>query len=448
MSNVKLHQVNRLGLNKNQILNNSDESLPTISFKDKKLKSLKENTKYLLKFLISGKYEKIGGKKYTVQLVSDSELVSFSTTRWNEVEKGWALETYILTKSPETINISFKVDGKDTNSLNLSIISKQITKPEKCICKKTYWSADDLKYIVTELRKKDRILKQREFDKRGNPYFVDEKGNKVPSNDRGKSPKEGYGFYYKETSFYDRNDDIDGKPLKDRIFFYDSDLSDKSINNNLDSKYANYEMFSKYLNQTFSKYKINKCIQKIHFLAQSYVETNRFRTTIEHFPRDYYSGGKFYGGRGMKQITHDYNYLAYYDITKGKGKNLYSLYITKRLSNFDPKKGIVFVESVVEFNKRTNNEFISLEEMDKFNEFVNQISKDIYWAFDSAGWYWEKNKINKFATDTENSIIVVSAKINNPSASDNPSGKGINELSDRKLYFELLKQILDFENCK
>ena len=89
MSNVKLHQVNRLGLNKNQIFNNSDESLPTISFKDKKLKSIKENTKYLLKFLISGKYEKIGGKKYTVQLGSDSELVSFSTTRWSDVEKGW-----------------------------------------------------------------------------------------------------------------------------------------------------------------------------------------------------------------------------------------------------------------------------------------------------------------------------------------------------------------------
>jgi hypothetical protein len=90
---------------------------------------------------------------------------------------------------------------------------------EKCLCKKTSWTADDLKYIVTQLRKKDGLMMQRDFDEKGNPYFLDEKGNKVESNDRGKAPKEGYKYYYKETSFYDRPDDVDKKPLKDRIFF-------------------------------------------------------------------------------------------------------------------------------------------------------------------------------------------------------------------------------------
>jgi predicted chitinase len=148
----------------------------------------------------------------------------------------------------------------------------------------------------------------------------------------------------------------------------------------------------------------------------------------------------------MKQITHDYNYLAYYDVKKSK--NLFTLYNKNRLSNFDTKKGDIIVESVVKFNKRTNNQFISVEEMTKFNEFVNLLSTSIYWACDSAGWYWDKQKLNNFASEDENAIIVVSAKVNNPSASDNPSGKGINELKDRKLYFEYLKQIFDYENCK
>lgn len=44
--------------------------------------------------------------------------------------------------------------------------------------------------------------------------------------------------------------------------------------------------------------------------------------------------------------------------------------------------------------------------------------------------------------------IVVSAKVNNPSASDSASGTGINDLKERKMNFEYLKQIFDYENCK
>jgi hypothetical protein len=66
----------------------------------------------------------------------------------------------------------------------------------------------------------------------------------------------------------------------------------------------------------------------------------------------------------------------------------------------------------------------------------------------SAGWYWNKTKLNNFANDDENAIIVVSAKVNNPSASDSSSGVGINQLKERKMYFEFLKQIFDYENCK
>ena len=335
-----------------------------------------------------------------------------------------------------------------TKEFKLKFEKEKEKKSEKCLCKKKSWTADDLRYIVTQLRKMDDIKIQREFDAKGNPYFVDENGKKVLSNDRGKAPKDGYDFYYKKTSFYDRNDDVDKKPLKDRIFFYDSDETDDNINYNLESQYANYETFSKYLNLTFENCKITKCIQKIHFLAQIYLETNRFRTTFEDTSNTGYSGGNYYQGRGMKQITHDYNYLDYYDKRKGKGKNLFKLYLANREAYKNKKGKIISYESVVNFKKRTNNDFISDADIENFNEFVLLLSTSIYWAFDSAAWYWDKTKLNDFATDKENAIIVVSAKVNNPSASDSPSGKGINGLTERKMYFELLKEIFDYENCK
>ena len=33
--------------------------------------------------------------------------------------------------------------------------------------------------------------------------------------------------------------------------------------------------------------------------------------------------------------------------------------------------------------------------MNKVDELVTKISIDIYYACDSAGWYWSKNKINE-----------------------------------------------------
>ncbi|MDI9308768.1 MAG: hypothetical protein QM535_01035 [Limnohabitans sp.] len=316
------------------------------------------------------------------------------------------------------------------------------------LCKKNKWTAEDLKFIVTQLRKMDGKLFQSQYDDQNNPIYKDKEGKLHFKINRTDAQRLNYKKYQIETSFYDRNDDVDKKPLKDRLFFYDSDKNDDSVNYNLDSKYANYEAFAKQLNQVFDDYNIKKLIQKIHFLAQIYVETNRFRTTFENDPKNTYSGGEFYRGRGMKQITHDYNYLNYYDEKDGKGKNLFKLYMNNREANKDTKGKIISYESVVNFNKRTENKYISIDEMKKFNEFVLQISTSIYWACDSAGWYWNKSKLNDFANDDENSIIVVSAKVNNPSASDKPTGKGINGLTERKLYFEFLKKIFDYENCK
>lgn len=69
----------------------------------------------------------------------------------------------------------------------------------------------------------------------------------------------------------------------------------------------------------FKKFSINTCKRKIHFIGQMYLETIYFRYTYESrssVPSNY-RGGVPFQGRGMKQITHDFNYLSYYDYVNG-----------------------------------------------------------------------------------------------------------------------------------
>jgi hypothetical protein len=419
--------------------------LPTVNLKNSKLKTIPQNTKFLLDFLISGKYQRAGGEKFDIDLQADSDNVSFSTKKWSGVESGWTLSTHITAKEAGTVNISFKIAGKPTNSVNLGVGKSAAKDTEKCFCKKNNWTAADLKYIVTELRKRDDLKWQAQYELNGNPIYVDSVGKLYYGLNKKDAEKQGLKKKMIETSFYDRNDDFDNKPLKDRIFFHRSNSPD--INNNLAKEHANYEMLSKYLTSTFSKYAIKNCIQRTHFLAQIYVETNRLRTTFEGAPKNNYSGGDFYRGRGLKQITHDYNYLEYYSTTKGKGqKNLFKVYMLKRIEKHLNGR-LVYGEPLDIMNDRTNNEFISIEEMNKFTEFVPLLSTSIYWACDSAGWYWNKVKMNEVATDTEDAIRVVSAKINRPEATNDPTAT-INDLPERKKYFESLKEILEYENCQ
>lgn len=62
------------------------------------------------------------------------------------------------------------------------------------------------------------------------------------------------------------------------------------------------------INNLFREYDINTCIRKIHFLAQVYHETDRFRTTLEYATKKSY---KPYFGRGLMQLTWESNYKIY-----------------------------------------------------------------------------------------------------------------------------------------
>ncbi|QMV14198.1 hypothetical protein [Vibrio spartinae] len=84
---------------------------------------------------------------------------------------------------------------------------------------------------------------------------------------------------------------------------------------NIPDKDKTYEKFTEELNKTFSKYKINTCIRKIHFLAQIYHESSRLKKTVEDGNGDQYDpennvkaekhgntkagDGKKYRGRGL-----------------------------------------------------------------------------------------------------------------------------------------------------
>lgn len=283
---------------------------------------------------------------------------------------------------------------------------------EKCMCKKNNWTTDDLKYIVTELRKKE---------------VIKTKGRSIRDN-KGKT------IDYEDLTVY--NDFINLKTkeeIKDKLFYFDN-------TEKLENQYINYSEFSKHLNKTFEQYKINTCLRKVHFMAQIYQETNRFRATYEEVSKTGYSGGDFYQGRGMKQVTHDYNYLEYYcdQTDDSTQKRLFNLYMEHR------KKDVF--ESVVKFNERTANKYISVADMKKVNDLATKIATDMYHACNAAGWYWQKNKINEFADKDD--IVGVSAKVNNPSAIATTSTNKINGYDERYKFYLLLKDIFDYEKCR
>ncbi|WP_370901143.1 glycoside hydrolase family 19 protein [Chryseobacterium gossypii] len=112
-------------------------------------------------------------------------------------------------------------------------------------------------------------------------------------------------------------------------------------NCNLDDK--TNESFVKKLNEIFTKYEINTCIRKIHFLAQIYHETDRLQTTKEYNGKDSY---KPYVGRGLMQLTWKDNYAGY--------------------------KAYSGIDVVTDYEK---------------------VAEELNLAVDSAGWFWKQGKM-------------------------------------------------------
>lgn len=185
-----------------------------------------------------------------------------------------------------------------------------------------------------------------------------------------------------------------------------------------------YERFTEELNNVCTKYEITTCIRKIHFLAQISVEAALFHTTEE------YGGSKtryspFYG-RGLKQLTWDYNYLEYYNHDLFNIYQKFNLGLGKEVKTFIGK------------HPQLNTSFY--QELTKFAE---SIGKSLELSWDTAGWFWQKSKINLFADN--DSIFDVSRLVNYPRAKE---AKYINGFADRKKYYDKLKEAFEYVSCK
>jgi len=390
---------------------------PTIAFKGKAPDKIAINKKMLIEFIISG-YPRLLRNNLVVNLISQNPDIEFSTTKWSGQDFGWTIKTNVIAKKEGTYTFQFNVNGKPANALCLVFYdAKREEEEARCICKKASWTADELKYIVTELRKREVYLKNGRVIRDENKKIIDRE----------------------DITYYDDTINTNTKEkMEDKIFY----LKRKE---RLDDQYTNYSEFSKQLNRIFKLYGINSCIRKIHFLAQIYQETMRFTATYEETSAKY-SGGNFYQGRGLQQITHDYNYLEYYCFINKS--NLFDVYMKNRKDESYIKNGekIIKYESVVDFKSRTKEQYISNDEMDKVDELVSKISTDMYYACDSAGWYWWKNNINEYADKDD--IIGVSAKVNNPSAVKTASSDRINGYKARNKFYLILKDIFNYETCK
>lgn len=60
----------------------------------------------------------------------------------------------------------------------------------------------------------------------------------------------------------------------------------------------------------------------------------------------------------------------------------------------------------------------------------------LFFASDSGGWYWDKNKTNQYVD--EDNIEKVTKAV---------TGSSTQALNDRKEYTEKLKKAMNYENC-
>lgn len=206
--------------------------------------------------------------------------------------------------------------------------------------------------------------------------------------------------------------DAKGRKQKVRVTMYDRGNMGELIfhmgGEKVSFKENSFENFAKQINASFKKDGITTCIRKIHFLAQAYHESSRFTKTYEDDPSSSVSGGAFYRGRGLIQVPHDYNYEDLYKhLNQGKQPT--------------PEQVQAFVPTVA----------TSLER-----------------ACLASTWYWQANKINKYADRDE--VDNVSAAINRPVAinGDEKQLHRVNGRIERIKFYETLKVVMDYESCR
>ena len=188
-------------------------------------------------------------------------------------------------------------------------------------------------------------------------------------------------------------------------------------------------LFTQEINRMFKTYNIFSCKRKIHMIAQCYYESNRFLNLSEIGEgKDSYGGGKFFKGRGLIQLTHDYTYLAYYDYKNN------TIYYEKYKARTNVSQTLL---QFIEENKIENfdNNFYNT----RLIPFAKSVVTDISKVIDSAGWFVMKFKtlvleeMDKGIDDVQ--VQAVTKKING----------GTNGLIERKNYTRWIKEFWKYE---
>ncbi len=303
-----------------------------------------------------------------------------------------------------------------------------------CFCNSDI-TEKELKDILTKLRKKDDIHLEQQFASNGlDPlYEVKEETSKLV--------KKGKEFYTTDNKKYTGTETP--KKYKKEVSKFDklgTDIFTSKRSEKINSSQTNnYTLFAKHLNEAFTRYEINSCIRKIHFLAQCYHESGGFVDTYEGKNAiTNPSGGKDFVGRGIKQITHDYNYLACYseeqriineDAGKTTEKSLFDIYMKKRNNRT--------YQSVISYLKEHDTAHGFPKSFIKtFKNFTKKLSTDLKPACVSAGFFWKHQDVYEFADNDD--VAGLTKAING----------GLYGLDKRKKYAKYLKEIMQYENCK
>jgi len=187
-------------------------------------------------------------------------------------------------------------------------------------------------------------------------------------------------------------------------------------------------------NKTMKKYNVNTCIRKLHFLAQTYWESDRFQTTSEYASGTYLDPGKHaqaqanqntiigdgprYKGRGFMQLTWRKNYKRYFEFV---------------IANISQYEGV--------FPKN-----ITIEQLlDRNKKYPEMVASNLFLAMDSGGWFWNNGVVLKDGTTADINLQADKDNINKISLWVNGGGNGRKE---RIEYWENLKKVMKYDQCK
>jgi predicted chitinase len=267
-------------------------------------------------------------------------------------------------------------------------------KIKSCYCNRDF-TVEELTNIITELRKKENIHLEQQFHNHTDPLYKNKAG--VSLIKKGSS-----GYYDLQGNFVQKDGAEAYKVSVNNFDIEGTKIFDYKLKEKIQETDCNLDTFTKEINEMFKKYQINTCIRKIHFLAQSYHESQRFHKSYESNPNNNVKGGEHYRGRGLLQLTHDYNYKKFYFDMYGKNAT------DKELFDFTPK-----------------------------------VAKKMHLAIYSSGYYWKNigskyGNISQFADKDD--VLTVSKEINGYVTI--PNG-----YPERVKYTNELKKIMEYEKC-